>query len=85
MAAHNTQSQIAEFDELPDWAQGYNEAVVRTAALHGSHMHRPDLSADEPAPRCGDGRGTDYVVKERSVIESHYKMCTRPQCFGGQE
>jgi len=38
--------------QMPEWAEGYDELVVRGSANSRKHRHGPALDADEPTPRC---------------------------------
>lgn len=63
---------------LPDWLEGYEAPVVRSATASGSRVHVPDLESDSPLPECRQNRNnSEFVVREASVmgVGTHYQLC----------
>jgi len=75
-------SRAEDVEAGADWLAGYDDPVVRPAGSSKRIMHAPAEDTDEPLPLCG-ARGRhepNWLVSERSAIESHYSACNNDKC-----
>jgi len=68
--------------QMPEWAEGYDELVVRGSANSRKHRHGPALDADEPTPRCDlrHRTGGSYTAAEAENIKGFYDECQNAAC-----
>lgn len=69
----------------PCWARKYDNPVVYAGS--SGKLHKPDLTADEPAPACPTPKpdATTWYVTEHTHRDGWNDDCGYPDCFGDEQ